>query len=152
MRRQDNKFSLSLRSEIYKQKYIKILVIRNNQRTKSSSQSYTCNFLSYSTENIQESLHSCSLVNIYNKKQLKAAENLKSACTLNSFPQHWQWLPLGSIMKSLSSWSKKICQHGSKQRKITHKNNSDIHNMREFHCCMYDRCHWNVSSATNTKF
>ena len=94
MTRQDNKFSLSLRSEIYNQKYIKILVIRNNQRTKSSSQSYTCNFLSYSTENIQESLHSCSLVNIYNKKQLKAAENLKSACTLNSFPQQRQWLPL----------------------------------------------------------
>ena len=37
---------------------------------KSSTQSYTCNVLFYGTENIQDSLHSFSLVNIYRKKAI----------------------------------------------------------------------------------
>ena len=44
-------------------------------------------YVSYSKENIQELIHSFSFVNIYNKKKLQAADSLKFACTLNSFPK-----------------------------------------------------------------
>ena len=44
-------------------------------------------YVSYSTENIQELLHSFSFVDIYNKRKPLAADSLKFACTLNSFPK-----------------------------------------------------------------
>ena len=42
----------------------------HQNQPKSSTQSYTCNVLFYGTENIQDSLHSFSLVNIYRKKAI----------------------------------------------------------------------------------
>ena len=44
-------------------------------------------YVSYTTENIQELLHSFSFVNIYNKRKSQAADILKFACTQNSFPK-----------------------------------------------------------------
>ena len=49
-------------------------------------------YVSYSTDNIQKLLYSFSLVNIYNKKKLQAADSLKFACTLNSLQKHSRWL------------------------------------------------------------
>ena len=42
-------------------------------------------YVSYSTENIQELLHLFSFVD--NKRKSRAADSLKFACTLNSFPK-----------------------------------------------------------------
>ena len=42
-------------------------------------------YVSYSTENIQELLHLFSFVD--NKRKSQAVDSLKFACTLNSFPK-----------------------------------------------------------------
>ena len=42
-------------------------------------------YVSYSKENIQELLHLFSFVD--NKRKSQAADSLKFACTLNSFPK-----------------------------------------------------------------
>ena len=65
--------------------YIKLLVIRTNQRAACSHIYMQC--LSYNTENIQESLHSFSLVNIYNKKS-----NYRLLITWN-LRIHWTLFP-----------------------------------------------------------